>query len=379
MRSGRFIALLFAALIIFVPSYSSRLSRAIASAPAPLPSGAGWMGALSAQIGSLPLNRIVLPGSHDSGSFSIPPVGKAAPAPIGAMSPDALDLRDPLSSLEAALPHVLYQSISTPWSRAQDLDVAAQLSAGVRYLDVHVCAGTTAHTGLYACHGLYGAPLATAILDPVSHFLAAHPTEIVVLDFHRFSAPGTPNSMPVALHQALAAQIHSAFPGLLVPPGPLKAAVRLADVWRTTGRVIVLYNDGQTMRSNPDFWPYADTIIAWPDTANLGVLQQRVKTDLACRCDPLHAVPASAGAFFDLQLQMTPSRDVLVSGTFGTARVRSLRDLAASNVPMLTYLKGLLSNPSGQARAHLNVVTTDFSDLPTLLPFVEALNMGQRS
>jgi hypothetical protein len=72
---------------------------------------------------------------------------------------------------------------------------------------------------------------------------------------------------------------------------------------------------------------------------------------------------------------MTPSSDVLLSGTFGNAHVRSLQDLAASNSPMLTYLTGLLSNPSSQARAHLNVVTTDFSDLPALLPFVEALNM----
>lgn len=182
--------------------------------------------------------------------------------------------------------------------------------------------------------------------------------------------------MPVGLHQALAAQIHAAFPGVLLSPGPLKAGITLADVWRTPGRVIILYNDAQTVRANPDFWPYADTIIAWPNTANLGVLRQRVKTNLWCRCDALHAVHATPGVFFDLQLQMTPSRDVLLSGTFGAARVRSLRDLAASNLPMLTYLRGLLRDSSRHARAHLNVVTTDFSDLPALLPFAEALNMG---
>jgi hypothetical protein len=181
----------------------------------------------------------------------------------------------------------------------------------------------------------------------------------------------------MSLHRALAAQIHAAFPTVLLSPGPLKADITLTDVWRTTGRVIVLYNNSQIVRANPDFWPYADTIIAWPNTAALSVLQQRVKTNLLCRCDALHVAPAASGAFFDLQLQMTPSRDVLRSGTFGIARVRSLRDLAASNVPMLTYLKGVLSDTSSPARAHLNVVTTDYSELPTLLPFVVALNTGR--
>jgi hypothetical protein len=333
------------------------------------------MGALSAQIGNLPLNQIVLPGSHDSDSFSIPPADTVAPAPAGALSPDAMDPSNPLSTLEAQLPGPLVQHFSAPWSRAQNLSVAAQLAAGVRYLDVRVCAGGTTYPGLYACHGLYGAPITTAVLDPVRQFLAAHPTEIVVLDFHDFSAPGSPHYMPAGLHQQLASQIHAAFPGLLLSPGPLKASITLASVWRTTGRVIVLYNDAQTIQANPDFWPYANTIIAWPNAADLGALQQRVKTNLLCRCDPLHAALPAANAFFDLQLQMTPSRDMLLNGTFGSAHVRSLQDLAASNTPMLTYLKGLLGDPSGQARAHLNVITTDFSDLPALLPFVEALNM----
>jgi NAD(P)-dependent dehydrogenase (short-subunit alcohol dehydrogenase family) len=379
MRSGRLSAVVLAALVILVPAPTSSLPRAIASVTATVPSGADWMGALSAQIGSLPLDQIVLPGSHDADSVSIPPVGTPASAPAGAFAPDALDPGDPFSVLQTLLPQALLQRFSVPWSRAQDISVAAQLSAGVRYLDVHVCAGPMRHPGLYACHGLYGAPIAAAVIDPVSQFLAAHPTEIVVLDMHEFSAPGSPHGIPMSLHQALAAQIHAAFRAVLLAPGPRKADITLAEVWRTTGRVIVLYNNTQIVRTNPDFWPYTDTIIAWPNTATLSVLQQRVRTNLLCRCDALHVAPPASGAFFDLQLQMTPTGDVLRSGTFGLARVRSLRDLAASNVPMLTYLKGLLSDTSSQARAHLNVVTTDYSELPTLLPFVVALNTGRSS
>jgi hypothetical protein len=153
---------------ILVPARSSSLPRAIASVAAPMPSGADWMGALSTQIGGLPLDQIVLPGSHDADSASIPPVGTTAPAPAGTDAPDALDPGDPFSVLQTLLPHSLLQRFSAPWSRAQDIGVAVQLSAGVRYLDVHVCAGPPRHPGLYACHGLYGAPIAAAVLDPVS-------------------------------------------------------------------------------------------------------------------------------------------------------------------------------------------------------------------
>lgn len=364
---------LFLFLILILSGGAARHTTAAATVP--LPAGPDWMGSLSAQLGPLPLNRIVMPGTHDSASFSIPAAGRLAPAPMGAISPDVQDPTDPLSALVALLPRALQQQVSAPWSRAQDLDIAAQLAAGVRYLDVRVCAGPAAYPGLYACHGLYGAPIRTAVLEPAARFLAAHSKEILILDFHRFTAPNSPSGMPAALHQELAAEIRAAFPGLLLPPGPLGARITLNDVWQTPGRVIVLYNDGPTVRANHDFWPYADTIIAWPSTDRLPVLEQRVVANLLCRCDILHGIPAATGAFFDLQLQMTPSRAAYLSGTFGAGHIRSLRDLAASNVTMLAYLKEKLGSTFSSGRTHLNVLTADFIEAPALLPLAEALDM----
>ena len=63
-----------------------------------------------------------------------------------------------------------------------------------------------------------------------------------------------------------------------------------------------------------------------------------------------------------------------ISVSFESCRVRSLRDLAASNTMMLAYLRGLLRASPGQLRPHLNVVTTDFSETPALLPLVVALD-----
>jgi hypothetical protein len=371
MPSPKRVVLLLAPLLCLV--CSSGVARASAAATVPVAAGPDWMSALSAQIGPLPLNQIVLPGAHDSASFSIPPAGTVAPAPTGAVAPDSQDPNNPLAGLSAFMPSALVQRISAPWSRAQDLDIGEQLDAGVRYLDLRVCAGPPAHPGLYACHGLYGAPMSTAVLAPAARFLAAHPKELLILDFHSFAAPGSRSGMPAAMHQELAGEIHAAFAGQVLPPGPLGAAITLNSVWQTSGRVIVLYNDAPTVRANPDFWPYANTIIAWPSTDSLPVLEQRVAQNLQCRCDALHRVPAAAGAFFDLQLQGTPSQALSLAGTFGSGKIRSLRDLAASTSPVLGYLSGLLGS-SGPARTHLNVVSTDFSETPALLPFVEALD-----
>ncbi len=375
MHPRRPAALMLAAVLCLV--CSSGATRTSASAALPVAAGPDWMGALASQIGPLPLNEIVLPGTHDSATFSIPAAGRTSQAPAGAVSPDAVDPSDPLTALTALLPRAVTERISAPWSRAQDLDIAEQLAAGVRYLDLRVCAGPAAHPGLYACHGLYGAPLRSAVLNPAASFLAAHPREILILDFHHFAGSAVRGIMPAALHQELAGEIHAAFRGLLLPPGPLGAAITLNAVWQTPGRVIVLYNDGPTVRANPDFWPYADTIIAWPSTDSLPVLEQRVAANLLCRCDALHGVRAAGDAFFDLQMQRTPSRAVYIAGTFGTGRVRSLRDLAASNAPVLAYLSALMGSSAGAARAHLNVLTTDFVESPALLPIAEALDTAR--
>jgi hypothetical protein len=37
--------------------------------------GANWMRDLAPQISRLPLSRLVIPGTHDAGTFSIPPDG----------------------------------------------------------------------------------------------------------------------------------------------------------------------------------------------------------------------------------------------------------------------------------------------------------------
>jgi hypothetical protein len=358
------------------PSIALPATRA-ASTP-PLLSGADWMGAIAPLLGPLPLNRIVMPGTHDSASYSIPPLGSPAPKPAGSLSPEVFDPNDPLSPLVALVPQPLVQYVSVPWARAQDLSIAAQLAAGVRYLDLRVCAGPGANPELYACHSLYGAAIRTAVLRPVASFAAAHPGELVILDFHRFAAPRSPAGMAPALHQKLAAEIHAALGSRLVPPTPLGAAITFATVLHTSGRVIVLYNDSPTVLENPDFWPYGNMIIAWPATDSLTTLEQHVAANLTCRCDVTHQVAPATDAFFDLQLQRTPSRATYIQGTFGSSRMRSLRDLASANPSVLANLTQL-TPPASASRANLNIISMDFEQIPGLLSFTEAYDRLSRA
>src|ERR1700744_46810 len=82
---------------------------------------ADWMARNQALLGDRPLASVVLPGSHDAASYRLGRSSSVSPAPAHAWAN--------LGSFLAA-----------PRARTQEVSLAAQLEAGVRYLDLRVCA-----------------------------------------------------------------------------------------------------------------------------------------------------------------------------------------------------------------------------------------------
>ena len=107
-----------------------------------------WMGQLS---NSLPLNQIIMPGSHDAGM--------------------------------SQTRHCTF-FVKPEWDQAQSLSIGEQENAGSRYFDIRV---DYDHDLLITYHRTYGAgcsgePLQD-ILDQTIAFLDAHKTETVILKF----------------------------------------------------------------------------------------------------------------------------------------------------------------------------------------------------
>ena len=174
-----------------LPEPADETSDAGAAAPAPQPQPpqpaltwregacldcATWMSALGDAIADRPLQSLRLPGTHDSGAYSLS---------RRHMAPSALPRA--LVRLNRAAPWATAPvgGLVARWGEAQGGDVGSQLAAGARYLDLRlVRRGTEFHLA----HGMLG-PSAGDVLAQVASFLAACPGEAVVLDlnhFHKF-------------------------------------------------------------------------------------------------------------------------------------------------------------------------------------------------
>ena len=146
-----------------------------------------WMAALlkETEKESIPLRSLLLPGTHDSGSYAI--TGNAH---------FALDYE--------SMPTHLLGRFEQPWACAQEGTLEDQLNAGIRYLDLRVSNGrflnapvsgkpihyikdgivaaeNAVESGFFLCHAFASVKLEDA-LRGVRRFLAAHPQEVVVIN-----------------------------------------------------------------------------------------------------------------------------------------------------------------------------------------------------
>jgi hypothetical protein len=222
-----------------------------------------WMADLAAAMRSsaleVPLNHLLIPGTHDSGTYAI--CAESTPAQDGKTGYASL-LREMDAWREKAAGTrvaALVDSAFTPiraavqaagsevtarWARTQPHNVQEQLRAGIRYFDLRVqhCAD-----GFYAVHSLRGASL-TEILQHVAAFLRqpGQRRELVLLDFnHLFDIQGQ-------THELLLQQVHGLLGKLLAPR---QASPRFPAVL-DHGNVLVFYKsaDAACYRRFPWLW-----------------------------------------------------------------------------------------------------------------------------
>ncbi|MET9670309.1 hypothetical protein ABZY19_33940 [Streptomyces sp. NPDC006475] len=139
-----------------------------------------WMGQISDVIGDRPLNKIVMPGSHDAGSWSIT---------------DRTGVCDTASEAKLARD---FPQVAAAISITQMTPIKEQLNSGSRYLDLRLCKQNgkwyTYHGGPLG--GLFFDDPATGRrgeINDIAEWIRAHPEEIVTIEL-RTSVP--PDSDP---------------------------------------------------------------------------------------------------------------------------------------------------------------------------------------
>ena len=182
---------------------------------------ADWMSRNAALLSGRKLAQLILPGAHDAASYSLRPDSRACPSRI--------DVRASLVAFFMAAR-----------ARAQDASIAAQLRAGVRYLDLRVCAlrDPAGRTSYVTHHTFLGAPLGD-VLDDVDAFTRAHPREIVILDFQDL------NGFRPADRSALQAQLERRFGDRMLRTTANPAAATMAEVWKQGASLVVVMDAAQ--------------------------------------------------------------------------------------------------------------------------------------
>ena len=293
------------------------------------PATATWMADLRAQIGHLPLRMLPIPGTHDSGAYSLG---------LG--------------------PHPNFRYYNN--ARTQSLTITRQLEAGYRYFDLRAAKLTRNGNdrALRIYHGAYGPGACKAgicvragdggaritdLIDEVNTWLKAHPKEIVILDFGAFNTTGPDKITYVTAtdHEQLAHDLVSAFDTMLASTPTYEADFELMTVKTLQDKgqqVVILYRDDASYHLPQDFftspamgagklWPRS--VWRWDDyeeTTNLDTLRNKLQLP---KYDSLGRSKVGFGVWQGIRTPPAPA------GLFGGSAESSVEDYALDANPTI--------------------------------------------
>lgn len=281
------------------------------------PDYSDWMATMPANT---PLNRMLLPGTHDSDSYAISAQSKFT---LCSDSP----LPTWLQKLSDAMPFSIVRAVSAGWSKTQSLSLLQQLNQGARFLDMRVCDSSTlsGHKELYGCHSMLSARFED-LLQQVADFAKAHPLEVVIFDVGALY--GDDSAADEDHFDAIFRRII----GQYAVPNQLTPASTLAEI-RATGRNVIVLYDAQhrgSQLADQAFikhyaWPQSSLHSPWP---NLSQLNQLHAAFLAHVHD--HSQSTSSG--FDVNQDiLTPNDDTVKAGLWPFGKQpHKLEDMAKS-------------------------------------------------
>ena len=296
----------------------------------PSPDTAAWVGQVFRHRGDTRVVDLILPGSHDAGSFAITKESKAAPGTPAA--------------------YTRFGSMAAGWARTQEQDLEHQLRGGIRYLDLRI-----AHVDgqLVLVHGLVSCPLKGA-LEGVRRFARAHPRELVLLDMQ--AMPGA------ASHDGLDRLLFGTLGSHLVNLGGEVKAWTLSRIWKTKRSLVVLSRDGGFAKRRKAYRKRGDLDSVWANAQDQETLKKRLDGRLRRR---------DRDRFQCVYLTLTPTTNTIVTGT-----LRGVGDLAAFSEPLFR-LPGEWIPEWIAAGLHPNVVAVDFYHRTDVVAAVIAANRAR--
>jgi len=237
------------------------------------------------------LNQLIIPGTHDSGTYDIKPQSKFS------LSPD-----DPLPIWFEEISNILPKSIVRPivaaWSKTQPYSILQQLNNGIRYLDFRVC---LYQSHFYLCHALISVRLKTA-LKQIQTFIQQNPSEIIFLDINHIYNVTTP------AQETQLVQLIQNYLGNDEIPNTYHVTDTMKTIRASNRNVIIFMNSQQSVANN--FWPESNINSPWPDAGHIYHLENILNAEMLFR-DKTYL---SSNNFFVLQTIETENTNEVIDG-----------------------------------------------------------------
>ncbi|CAH3146150.1 unnamed protein product, partial [Pocillopora meandrina] len=293
-----------------------------------------WMENLPNEKQLSPLKDLVIPGSHDSGTFFLDQNMEIGP-----------DESSAIHTLGSIFGKVA-KSVIHSWSVTQSMTIYEQLLSGIRYLDLRV-AYRAEDKKIRVVHGLFGWTI-DQVLDEVNRFVANYPKEIVILDFNHFY------KMDQAAHETLADTLLASFSEIFRAPGADGPNVTLQEMWGNEEKVIIIYHDYDVVDTYPCFWPPHLICSPWPNTADKKLLLEFLNKQ------------SEASSFSEDALQVTQAILTPQTSTVFQNMTSTLKDVLASRCNC--YVTGWLKALCGTKCHKFNIIIADFVEFGDFIP-----------
>lgn len=322
-----------------------------------------WMADMARQIATVPLNRVVLPGTHDAGTCDITEESKFIPN----ITQEPF-LKDLIKAHEALFSKSsLVRRIAAKWAKAQPTSIAQQLVDGIRYFDLRP--GYDDEDDRFKIHhGLFSTNI-DDVLQAFKEFTEQYPQEIIVISFKIFV------NMDQDKHARLIHDVSTVLGDCLISRKKISTTSTLQDIWNTKKQIVCLYGDNNYLK-NDYLWSYNTIHTVWPNTTDLSIFKQKLTEALTQR-------PESDANFFDLGCSLTPQIETIVKGQAGeifgvllpgrTNAIDSLEELAEQANPTVVKLIDTWRNQGVLSK--VNIISIDWYTNFDFVALVQRINM----
>ena len=209
-----------------------------------------WMSDASENVKNTPLNKLGLPGTHDSGTYEL-------------YTDEIYDVDD-FTGIAPTIAGPIIRALAV----TQNANIYAQLMEGTRYIDLRFAKDQQGRIRIV--HTVFGED-ATAIFDQIRSFLNSHPKEVVIVDIQNIN--NLNNDDQERLYNTVASYIGDR----AAVRGEFSPSATLNDFYNKNVNAIILYPDSNFANQKVFYWDRNSLTIQnpWYDTNDINYLLQK--------------------------------------------------------------------------------------------------------